>query len=269
MIPYQSGQLGLSQARAAEGLYTDQGVFVPFSAVQLQTTFQSSYDDVSSYVATGAEVGTITVIDPGAGPFGSGDLYNPNTATFPYRQYVTFTRASQQGLGGATEFTVEAWIKPEGGRGYIARGIVGQYTATINQQYLLYNNGITGSEISLSFTIRRSAGVVSSGIAAAGSGVTLGAWHHIRVTGKVNSGSGLLEIRWYVDGVYKTVTTHTSSPIVENPNTVLHQVGIMNVGTGSESRFPGWIGPIRVIKDYALNSNTSNFATPSTYFPVY
>jgi hypothetical protein len=271
MIPYQAGQLGLSQARAADGLYTDQGVFVPFSAVQLQTSYAASLADFSNFAATATKAGTRTDLAAGTGPFGGSSLYSAPGATFPYQEYVSYNRASQQGLGGATEFTVDIWINPDVGGSFTSTGILGQFAVTLTgaeSQYVLSTNGISGSNVSLVFQLHLSTGSVQYSLGGA-NGCLTGQWNHIRVSQRVNPSTGLAELRWFVNGVFKQVTSTTSRTVYETANTVPHQVGLLLRGSGANSRFPGYIGPIRVIKGYALNTTNSDIIVPSTYFPVY
>ena len=270
---YQAGQVGKTMARKPEGVYTDQGVLVPFSAVQLQTTFASELDDVSNFGATGTQVGSLNAIDPGSGPFGAGSLYFASGAAFPYQDYSTFNRLSQQGLGGAIEFTIDAWIKPESGRPTTSRGIVGQLATTITNsqsQYILYTNGLSGSQVGLVFQIHRgTTNSFSTSVSSTTSGCLVNQWNHIRLSVRLNPSTGLQEYRWYINGTYKTSVSVGDLPTYETANTVPHQVGITFRGTGSDTRFPGWIGPLRVIKGYSLNNVNANITIPTTYFPVY
>jgi len=272
MIPYQAGQLGLSQARAADGLYTDQGVFVPFSAVQLQTSYATSLADFSNFAATATKLGTHTDLASGTGPFGGSSLHSAAGASFPYQEYVSYSRASQQGLGGATEFTVDAWINPDVGANFANKGIVGQFAVTLTYpetQYMLLTNGASGSDVSLLFEMHNNVpGAVLYALGGS-TGCLMGQWNHIRVSHRVNPSTGLAECRWFVNGVFKQLISAASHPIYETAATIPHQVGVFFRGTGTDSRFPGYIGPIRVIKGYALNTTNSNIVVPSTYFPVY
>jgi hypothetical protein len=274
---YQAGQVGKTMARKPEGVYTDQGVFVPFSAVQLQTTFASDLDDVSNFGAAGTHFGAFNYIDPGAGPFGGGALYFQDGIATPYQDYALFDRTGQPGLDGALEFTIDAWIKPESGRAAASRGIVGICSSTMSGaagQYMLYTAGTSGTRVGLGFQIHRGTGaqVFTSTVSSTTSSCLVDQWNHIRVSVCVNSSSGLNELRWFVNGVYQTsiatgrLATYTVVP------TIPHQIGIYFKGTASNTRFPGWIGPIRVIKGYALHRTHTtgvNFIPPTTYFPVY
>jgi hypothetical protein len=270
---YQAGQVGKTQLLPREGVYTDRGVFVPFSAVQLQTNYNADTEDNSTFLATDTQLGAFNDIDPGSGPFGGGSLYMAIGPGFPYQDYVSYNRASQQGLGGATEFTIDAWIKPEAGRSsYIGKGVIGQFTTTINStasQYMLYINGVSGTKVGLAFLCHRVSTSLSQSISASDSNCLIGQWNHIRVSYYLNAATGLMEFRWFVNGVLKITFNTAVSPVFETANTVPHQVGILYRGTAAESRFPGWIGPLRVIKGYALNSTDASIAVPTTYFPIY
>ena len=82
---YQAGQVGKTMARKSEGVYTDQGVLVPFSAVVFQPNYAADLEDSSSFAAAPTVVGSNTYFDAGAGPFGGGAVYCAPGASFPYQ----------------------------------------------------------------------------------------------------------------------------------------------------------------------------------------
>jgi len=297
MIPYQAGQVGMTQIIPASSptLLTDAGIVVPSDAVRFQTQYAegagsgvfmeySIYGAIGSSIPAGVDLNPPICTTAVGGPIGLPFSLRtaPQGFSSPIRNYIRhYPIALRPGgyglysLKGSVDFTIEFWCMVEVGRLAKSGGIMiyGSNSSVPSSfdWYIGANLAAAPSSGSypISFVYRRysSPTLIGQRITEIGAlsntnpGTTrVGQWHHIAIV----NGNGRL--RMYCDGVLRsdilgeTTDVYTDSVVTPAP------LVVGNTLNGSTNEFGGRIGPCRIVKGYAMY--TGPFTPPSAPFPV-
>lgn len=173
-------------------------------------------------------------------------------------QYAYINDASQTGLDGMTNLTIEAWIKLESLPSGAHFGIVSKWKATDSQfSYVFF---LAQSTYKLAAVVSKNgqygAGNVSHyNCDTAFSSADLGVWHHVAMV--FNSSNGV--ITFYIDGSAQTstiVSTYDDANGVYN-SSAKFEIG-MAEDDGSVSYYDGLIDDVRVWNTVRSDTDISN-----------